>query len=92
MPRLPSYELPLTLNYLPEAKKELGKMDPYEAKAIINGLEEFAVTGTPRPKPLHGSFRKLSRLRFGSKRVIIELKGNLCKVLGVENRDKVYKR
>jgi mRNA-degrading endonuclease RelE of RelBE toxin-antitoxin system len=89
---MPNYELPLTLDFSDDFLKEIKKMDKHEAKAIVEKLKEFVATGAPRPKPLHGSFRKLSRLRLGSKRVIIELKGNLCTVLGVENRDKVYKR
>lgn len=67
-------------------------MDARDEGDIIDGLDRFAITGTPRPKPLTGQLKGLYRLRFGGRRVVFELNGDLVTIAYIDRRDRVYKR
>jgi mRNA-degrading endonuclease RelE of RelBE toxin-antitoxin system len=88
MPEKPPYNLV----FAAIAQKTLAKMDASNEAKLIEGLERFAETGLPRPKPLVGKFKGAYRLRFGDLRVIITIDGKAVNILDIAKRDKAYKR
>jgi mRNA interferase RelE/StbE len=65
--------LPLEIVYSPKAQKQFDKLDANVAKSVIDGIRDYAIYRSPRPKPLKGGYKGFFRLRFGDYRVIAKI-------------------
>jgi mRNA-degrading endonuclease RelE of RelBE toxin-antitoxin system len=65
---------PITVDFADKAQKALHKMDACDNLEIVSGLDRFAQTLRPSPKPLSGRLAGFWRIRIGGWRVVFRLK------------------
>jgi len=86
-----------TIEFLPEAQKDLARLDRQTAQRIVRFLDErIAISEDPRSigDPLHGpELGKYWRYRVGDYRIVVSVKDELVAVVVVRigHRGRVYR-
>ena len=85
----------MTVDYLPEAEKQLAKLDKYIQKRIKKYMDEVATLEDPRSrgKGLLSNLSGLWRYRVGDFRIICQIKDAqlVVTVVRIGDRKEIYK-
>lgn len=82
---------PYNIEWLSEARADVGALDRPTAMRIFEGVLRFARSGSGSVKALRGDMAGAYRLRLGDYRVLFTLKHNTVRVFGVRHRSKAYR-
>ena len=83
------------LEFLPEAKKDLAKVDREVRRHIINKLDWLLENfDAIFPEVLAGEFKEFYKLRVGDWRVLYKVNWRNCIIIicYIDRRDKIYKK
>ena len=84
-----------SIEFLPEAEKDLAKLDREIRRRIINKLDWLLENfENIFPEVLTGEFKEFYKLRSGDRRIIYKINwsNNTIIVCYIDKRDKVYKK
>lgn len=80
------------IEWLDEAKADIGLLDRPNAMRIFEGILQYARTGGGDVAPLHGEMAGSFRLRLGDYRVLFSLQEGAMRIYGVRHRSDAYRR
>lgn len=79
------------VEYDPSARRDLAKLAPHDANAVLSALDAYAANGVGDVKKLQGRRPAAWRLRVGRHRVLYRIEGSAIVVTAVGDRRDVYR-